>query len=158
MMATIIKQKKPREQKLVTKNCKSNAFISDVINDCALAYTGSSDNFDADSAIQYSKDGLVALEAKGGLQTMLASQMMGVHKMQQTAIFLATRSHNTTLQQYYTNAAIKLTNCFTQQANVLAKLQSLSGSKITVERVDVHDGGQAVVGNVIGYQTKEQEN
>lgn len=54
------------------------------------------------------------------------------------------------LKKYYTNAAIKLANCFTQQANILAKLQGIGGQKIIVERVDVHQGGQAVVGNIQG--------
>ena len=34
--------------------------------------------------------------------------------------------------------------------HILAKLQGVGGQKIIVERVDVHDGGQAIVGNVRG--------
>ncbi len=43
-----------------------------------------------------------------------------------------------------------LTNCFTQQVGVLAKLQGIAGQKIVVEHVDVHSGGQAIVGNIHG--------
>jgi hypothetical protein len=35
-------------------------------------------------------------------------------------------------------------------SNALAKLQGVGGQKIVVERVDVHQGGQAVVGNIQG--------
>lgn len=52
--------------------------------------------------------------------------------------------------KYYTNTAIKLANTFSQQANLLHKLQGNSNQKMTVERVHVHDGGQAIVGNVQG--------
>ena len=37
-----------------------------------------------------------------------------------------------------------------QQANTLAKLQGVGGQKIIIERVDVHQGGQAIVGNIQG--------
>ncbi|KTD31197.1 hypothetical protein Lmor_2804 [Legionella moravica] len=49
-----------------------------------------------------------------------------------------------------TNAIVKLANCFVQQTNILAKLQGVGGQKIIVERVDVHQGGQAIVGNIQG--------
>lgn len=37
-----------------------------------------------------------------------------------------------------------------QQATLLAKLQGGIGQKIIVEHVDVHQGGQAIVGNIQG--------
>ena len=49
----------------------------------------------------------------------------------------------------------RLANCFVQQANMLTKLQGIAGQKITVERVVVNQGGQAVVGNIQGGQIKK---
>jgi hypothetical protein len=48
------------------------------------------------------------------------------------------------------NTAIKLSNTFVQQAALLAKLQGGGAQKIVVERVDVHQGGQAIVGSIQG--------
>ena len=59
--------------------------------------------------------------------------------------------------QYYTNTAIKLSNCFVSQANLLAKLQGGCGQKIIVERVDVSHGGQAVIGTVSGGASSDKE-
>jgi len=81
---------------------------------------------------------------------MLAAQMYSIHELQQKIMIYANATDNLELQKYYTNSAIKLANCFVQQANILAKLQGVGGQKIIVERVDVHQGGQAVVGNIHG--------
>ena len=81
---------------------------------------------------------------------MLAAQMLSIHHLQQRSMTYANACEGMKLQQYYTNAAIKLSNCFVQQANMLAKLQGVGGQKIIVERVDVHQGGQAIVGNIQG--------
>ncbi len=54
------------------------------------------------------------------------------------------------LKKYCTNTTVKLANCFVQQVNILAKLQGVGGQKIIVERVEVQQGGQAVVGNIQG--------
>lgn len=98
-----------------------------------------------------SRNGLKALNAEGGLQEMLAAQMLSIHQLQQQAISFANKSKHIENIRYYTNTAIKLANCFTQQANTLSRLQGHIGHKITVEHVDVHHGGQAIVGNVCGH-------
>lgn len=94
--------------------------------------------------------GLNALNPVDALQEMLVAQMLSIHQLQQQAIAFANKYTQIENIQYYTNAAIKLANCFTQQANTLGKLQGHMGHKITVEHVDVHHGGQAIVGNVNG--------
>lgn len=91
-----------------------------------------------------------ALGAQDFLQELLVAQMLSVHELQQTTASLAHRSSVDKTKAYYTNSAIKLSNCFTQQAALLAKLQGHVSQKITIERVDVRDGAQAIVGNVTG--------
>lgn len=61
----------------------------------------------------------------------------------------------TSLNAY--NSAVKLANCFTQQAALLAKLQGVGGQKIVVEHVEVHQCGQAVVGNINGVTPTDKE-
>jgi Na+-transporting NADH:ubiquinone oxidoreductase subunit NqrA len=126
-------------------------FNRHLISENALATNNvTAEKFDMDKAKQKSSDALIAIGADGGLQSMLAAQMFSIHKLQQKSMIYANVTDNFDLQKYYTNSAVKLANCFVQQANILAKLQGIGGQKIIVERVDVHQGGQAIVGNIQG--------
>jgi hypothetical protein len=107
-----------------------------------------SEKFDIDKAKQKSQAAMTAMRADDGLQSMLAAQMLSIHELQQRTMVYANAADNLELKKYYTNSAVKLANCFVQQANILAKLQGVGGQKIIVEHVDVHQGGQAVVGNI----------
>lgn len=107
-----------------------------------------SENFDLDTEIKKSEIALSSLNATDGLQQMLVAQMISIHRLQQMSMANANGSDHLENKQYFTNSAIKLANCFTQQANLLARLQGHGIQKIVVERVDVHQGGQAVVGNI----------
>ncbi len=106
------------------------------------------ENLDVKEAVKDCRGGLKALGATQGLQEMLAAQMLAVHELQQVSMAMASRAESTPLRQYFTNTSIKLANTFVQQASLLAKLQGNGGQKIIVEHVDVHNGGQAVVGVV----------
>ena len=48
------------------------------------------------------------------------------------------------------NLAIKLSRTFTMQIEALAKLRRGGEQTVRVEHVHVHNGGQAIVGNVTG--------
>lgn len=133
-------------------------FNKHIIDENAIATNNiRAEKFDLDKAKQKSSDALIALDVKGGLQSMLAAQMLSIHELQQRTMTYANAIDNLELKKYYTNTAVKLANCFIQQANILAKLQGVGGQKIIVEHVDVHPGGQAIVGNIqggMGYNEK----
>ncbi|KTD25446.1 Uncharacterised protein [Legionella lansingensis] len=134
-----------------TKTQAKENFNRRVIHKNAIATSNiRSENFDLDEAKEKSRDALIALNAHSGLQVMLASEMLSIHELQQTTMAFAIGCSDLELKKYYINSAIKLANCFAQQASVLAKLQGVGGQKIIVERVDVHQGGQAIVGNIQG--------
>jgi hypothetical protein len=118
----------------------------------------SSEKFDLDKSKSLCAEGISALGAQNGLESMLAAQMLSVHQLQQRSMIYANASDNLELKTYYSNTAIKLANCFVQQANMLAKLRGVGGQKIIVERVDVHQGGQAVVGNIQASMGRSNEN
>lgn len=133
-------------------------FNRHLIHENAIATNNiKAENFDMDKAKQRSRDAIIALDADGGLQSMLAAQMFSIHELQQKTMTYANAIDNFELKKYYTNSAVKLANCFVQQANILAKLQGVGGQKIIVERVDVHQGGQAVVGNIQGGMGKKEK-
>jgi hypothetical protein len=122
---------------IIHKNAKT---ISDV----------TAHNFDINKATEISQNALGALGAKDSLQSMLAAQILSIHELQQKSMTYAHAADDFELKKYFTNATIKLANCFVQQVNTFAKLQGIVGQKITVERIDVHQGAQAIVGNIHG--------
>ncbi|HHS3029902.1 TPA: hypothetical protein ACT9LS_002524 [Legionella pneumophila] len=133
----------------IANNENESGFKRQLIHDNALANNSYTDeSFDLDREKKSSKEAMTELNASNGLQSMLTAQMLSIHKMQQKSMCYAQNINNQRLEKYYVNSAIKLANCFVQQANLLAKLQGMGGQKIIVERVDVHEGGQAIVGNV----------
>jgi hypothetical protein len=133
-----------------TKDAKEK-FNRHIIQQNAKAISDiSSHHFDINKATRTSQNALVALDAKDSLQSMLAAQILSIHELQQRSMVYAHAADDLELKKYFTNATIKLANCFVQQANMLAKLQGVGGQKIIVERVDVHHGGQAIVGNIQG--------
>ena len=141
--------KEPHQNELSVK--PQDQFNQQMIFNATLAINDyDSEHFNLENALQQTKDGLSELNAKNGLQSMLAAQMLSIHHLQQRAMTYANASKNIKLEQYYTNSAIKLSNCFMRQVHILAKLQGIAGQKIVVERVDVHQGGQAIVGNIQG--------
>ncbi|WP_035918435.1 hypothetical protein [Legionella fairfieldensis] len=107
-------------------------------------------NFDIENAMHQSRKELQTLGVNDCLQEMIAAQIISIHRLQQISMSFASSTDEMNHRQYFTNAAIKLANCFAQQANLLSRLQGYGGQKMIIERVDVHHGGQAVVGNING--------
>ena len=142
----VVSQENQDEKVLAT-----NQFLEETIYSAATACNNVyREGFDIVQAKRQSECELTALQVEGGLQAMVAAQMLAIHKLQQTSMTLANGLPFGASSQYYTNTAIKLSNTFIQQANLMAKLQGRVGQKIIVERVDVSHGGQAVIGTVNG--------
>jgi hypothetical protein len=132
------------------KRSVQNEFISSIVHSNAIATSNDykNDDFDLERAKHKSEMSLTALNIEGGLQAMLASQMLAINKLQHTCMTVANNLTQSETSHYYINMAIKLANTFVQQAALLAKLQGGVGQKIVVERVDISNGGQAVIGSV----------
>ena len=90
-----------------------------------------------------------ALGAKGLAEHLLSTQLLGIHELQQKLLSYANRSmHYPEDNQYYVNAVTKLSNAFVSQVTLLQKLQGQSQQKVTVENLHIHQGAQAIVGQV----------
>ena len=138
-------------QEMEESNFSCNAFTNKVIRLNALASNDiKQESFNLRNAVNESQNDIKALKANGGLQEMLAAQMLAVHQLQQTSMAMANAPLATDQKQYFTNAAIKLSSCFIQQANLFSRLQGNGGQKMVIEHVTVNSGGQAVVGNITG--------
>lgn len=146
-----IKTRQDKKLHLCDKIQAKEKFNHHIIDKNALATNNVvAEKFDLTSAKQKSSDAMIALGANNGLQAMLVAQMLSIHELQQRAMTYAFSADGLELKKYYTNTGIKLANCFVQQAHILSKIQGVGGQKIIVERVNVHRGGQAVVGNIQG--------
>jgi hypothetical protein len=145
----------PQNKELDELDLANIAFQQELVNKCATAAgflkPGDHSIKDIDAALAKTLDSMIALKDNNNLEIMLITEMLSIHNLQQ-AIMSATNidPHNSSLTRYLTNTAIKLTNTFTQQAQLLEKLQTknISPKPVIVKKVNVHNGGQAIVGNV----------
>jgi len=90
-----------------------------------------------------------SLEPGNYLETMLISQMIQVNSAAGKCMKLAFLKDQTQqARELNVNLATKLQRTFVSQIEALQKLRGKGGQKVTVEHVNVHEGGQAIVGNV----------
>ena len=95
-----------------------------------------------------------ALGAKGLLEHLLSTQLLGIHELQQKLLSYANRSmHRPESNQYYINAVTKLSNVFVSQVTLLQKIQGECQQKVAVEHLHIHQGAQAIVGQVNANNT-----
>ncbi len=88
------------------------------------------------------------IEPRDQLEAMLATQMAAVHNSMMTFARRLAHVENIPQQDSASNAFNKLARTFTTQLEALKKYRSTGEQKVTVQHVQVNDGGQAIVGNV----------
>ncbi|MGJ0510041.1 MAG: hypothetical protein ACR652_23545 [Methylocystis sp.] len=82
------------------------------------------------------------------LETMLAAQMAVMHMATMTFAGRLSKVENLPQQESALNAFNKLARTFTIQMEALKRYRSGGEQKVTVQHVNVSEGGQAIVGNV----------
>ena len=93
------------------------------------------------------------LEPEGGTQTMLAAQMVATHIAAISCFSRAAIGKQTFEgREIALKFGTKLSGLYARQAQTLAKLKRNGQQTVNVRHVHVHDGGQAVVGNIEGAQ------
>ena len=124
---------------------KSSAFAEALLEACANV-SGSKEGLERDKSKALA---IVAeIAPQEGIEAMLATQMAAVHvtAMRQSRL-LATSE---TIPQFdaHEKAFNKLMRTFTAQMEALRKYRHGGKQTVTVQHVNVEDGGQAIVGNV----------
>lgn len=94
------------------------------------------------------KEMMASLSPTNGLEKMLCTQMIATHNLQLRFAGFITDTKFLEQFKVYGNLAVKLSNAFVQQAQLLNKLQGKGQHQVAVEHVNVHAGGQAIVGDV----------
>jgi hypothetical protein len=82
------------------------------------------------------------------VEAMLASQIAMTHTLTMQAMMRAHWGEYQPEYQVAGNLAVKLSRTFTMQMEALTKLRRGGEQIVRVEHVHVHNGGQAIVGNV----------
>jgi hypothetical protein len=98
---------------------------------------------------------LVGIQPKGELEGMLAAQLIACHN---AAMECYRRAMNSQLpvRDYHLNQANKLSRTYSTLLETLNRHRGKGQQKVTVEHVHVHQGGQAIVGNVERSPQPEQ--
>jgi hypothetical protein len=122
-------------------------FINGLLTQLASATTGRGQEVNEDG-LNFVLSVLAGVAPRDRVEAMVAAQMAVVHLA--TMTFTRRLAHTETIQQQDSaqNALNKLMRTFTNQIETLKRYRSNAQQTVKVEHVHVHEGGQAIVGNV----------
>jgi hypothetical protein len=104
---------------------------------------------DQDADLELALAQMTELNPQSPLEALLVSQMIAVNTAVGKVMTRAmAKDQRLDFQERNINLATKLQRTFLQQIDSLQKLRGKGQQKVTVEHVHVHQGGQAVVGNI----------
>ena len=131
----------------------SDVDLLGALNNQLLNLTNTGDGIPTRSMIDSANAGMafvIEMKPQDPTEMFLASQMFAIQKM---AMDTARRADSNELthnvRDQYINQSIKLMRTFTSQVEALAKYRTKGKQKITVQHVNVENGGQAIVGDVV---------
>lgn len=143
--------------KAAARKAMKNATGSDVgplqnhLLNQALAAVWMQDGQEQDDTFVATIAALQAIAPTDGLEGMLAAQMVATHEAAMECLRRAMISGQSFEgRDVNLKHGAKLMQIYTRQMDALAKHRGRGQQKITVEHVNVHAGGQAIVGNVNG--------
>jgi hypothetical protein len=101
-----------------------------------------------ESGLNFMLSVVKGVEPNDQLEAMLAAQMAAVHNASMTFARRLTHIENIPQQDSASRAFNQLTRTFAAQLEALKRYRTGGQQNVTVKHVHVHDGGQAIVGNV----------
>jgi len=122
-----------------------NSLLTQIIN-----MVPRKDGVPNQQAMDFAISAVMAMEPKDEIEGMLAAQMVAVHMATMTFANRLAGVENLDQQNSVERAFNKLTRTFTTQMEALNRYRGKGQQKMTVEHIHVHEGGQAIVGNVKG--------
>jgi len=115
-----------------------------------LANVGSQGSDLDEKGLNFMLSMVKGIEPKDEVEAMLAAQMAAVHNATMTFARRLAHVDNIMQQDSAERTFNKLARTFTTQMTALKNYRTGGQQKMTVEHVHVHEGGQAIVGNVQG--------
>ncbi|MCB1883588.1 MAG: hypothetical protein KDG89_06255 [Geminicoccaceae bacterium] len=124
----------------------SKAFALQAVEDLArLVDDGAGGTVQAANALVA---GMAAVAPRDEVEGQLAVQMAATHHLAVRLLQDAARSDSIERQQASGNLAVKLLRAYAMQMGVLKRHRAPAQQVVRVERVEVKDGGQAIVGSI----------
>lgn len=126
----------------------NQCLLADVHYAQYLAKCGD-DQKSKDIMLDYAAIAMRGFAPQDEVEDMMAAQAVGLHAAAMESMrraMIKDQPHN--LRMDMLNAANKLAGTYARIVEVLDKRRGKSGQKVTVEHVHVHQGGQAIVGNI----------
>jgi hypothetical protein len=88
------------------------------------------------------------IEPRDAMEAMLAAQMTATHVMMTGLANKVMDAPNQRLREAYERSVTRLSRTYLAQMEALKKYRAKAQQVVRVERVTVHEGGQAIVGTV----------
>lgn len=124
----------------------SSAFLAGMTTDLtllAIQHQGK-----APAHFEYNLAIVQGIAPQDELEAMLGAQMAAIHHATLDAANRLVRANNRETRELSERMLNKLARTFATQLEALKRYRSKGEQRVYVERVDVRDGGQAIVGNV----------
>jgi hypothetical protein len=95
-------------------------------------------------------DASASIQSRDSLEKMLAHQLAAAHKVTMEMIeSVVPHSHDTAIQNKRLNAAVRCMAAYQKGLLTLRKLRLGGHQRISVQHIQVREGGQAIVGDVV---------
>lgn len=125
---------------------KNPVFIDGLIGQ--IVNIGSQGPKPDDKGMAYVASIVASIKPRDELEAMLAAQMAAVHNASMTFARRLAHVENVPQQDSAERAFNKLCRTFAAQLEALKRYRTGGTQKMTIEYVNVHPGGQAIVGDV----------
>ena len=139
----------------------SNGWNQVICNQVGNSLSPSADEEKRDEAWIAAMQAMNGIAPKDELEGMLAAQLVACHSASMECYRLAMHSQTLEWRRENLNQANKLSRTYTTLLESLNRHRGKGQQKVTVEHVHVHEGGQAIVGNVEspggGFTSKSKE-
>jgi hypothetical protein len=121
-------------------------FVNGILSQLASASGRGQDI--SEHGVNFMLSVIKGIEPRDQLEAMLAAQMAVVHVASMTFAHRLVRVEDIQQQDSAERAFNKLTRTFAMQMEALKRYRTGAEQKVTLQRVSVAEGGQAIIGNV----------
>lgn len=118
----------------------------DVLN----GFNNNRDTYDAGYVASAILEAMLELKPADSIEAMIISQMLVLQNQSMYYMSLAIQAEHAKNQDRHINNATKLMRLFNEKLESLNRYRRKGEQRVVVQHVNVNEGGQAIVGNVVG--------
>jgi len=122
-----------------------------------LVYTACNRESPAAEDINSALAAVAGVGARDEIEGMLSAQMVATHVAAMSALYLLSESEGIRQRDSNGNLAVKLLRTYTAQMDALQRYRAKGQQKVTVEHINAHSEGRAVVGALTPKQAGKEK-